>query len=139
MIAAVCVDDRNGMLFNKRRLSRDRAQQEDLLALCGSEKLWLHSFSAKLFADYEAQIIVDDCFLQNAGVGEICFVEDQPLQPWLKRLEGVILYRWNRAYPSDQTLDLDLNVFVCKEREEFPGTSHKTITREIYMRKAEME
>ena len=32
MIAAVCSDDRNGMLFNRRRLSRDRAQQEDLLA-----------------------------------------------------------------------------------------------------------
>ena len=135
MIAAVCVDDRNGMLFNKRRLSRDQAQQQDLLALCGGKNLWIHSFSAKLFADYEAHIIVDDCFLQNAGDGEICFVENQPLQPWLERLDGLILYRWNRVYPSDQTLDMDLSVFACKEREEFSGTSHETITREIYIKK----
>ena len=30
MRAALCLDDRNGLSFNHRRLSRDRAQQEDL-------------------------------------------------------------------------------------------------------------
>lgn len=135
MIAAVCLDDRNGMLFNGRRLSRDQVQQEDLLALCGERKLWIGSFSAKLFAPYAERVVVEDVFLSVAGAGEIAFVEDRELSPWLERLESVILYRWNRAYPADQTFDLDLTEFVCTERVEFPGKSHDVITREVYVRK----
>jgi len=33
MIAVVCVDDRGGMLFNRRRQSQDRVLRGDLLAL----------------------------------------------------------------------------------------------------------
>ena len=135
MIAAVCIDDREGMLFNKRRLSRDLSQQEDLLKLCGEKKLWVHSFSAKLFAVFADRILVDDDFLQKAGTGDICFVENQPLEIWKERLEGVILYRWNRAYPSDTKLDLDMTDFQLQEQSEFSGTSHETLTREIYIRK----
>ena len=134
MIAAVCLDDRNGMLFNGRRLSRDRAQQEDLLALCGEKKLRIGSFSAKLFQAHEERVVVDDDFLTAAGAGEIVFVEDRGLLPLSARLEGVIVYRWNRAYPSDMQFDLDLSAFTCTERVEFPGNSHDIITREVYMR-----
>ena len=135
MIAVVCIDDRNGMLFNRRRVSRDRVQQEDLLRLCGGKKLWINRFSAKLFEPFGPQVVVDEAFLQLAGAGEFCFVEDQPLQPWLERLEGVVLYRWNRTYPSDTVFDLDLTAFVCQERLEFAGSSHVKITRETYIRK----
>ena len=135
MIAAVCVDDRNGMLFNRRRVSRDQAQQEDLLTLCEGKKLWVGNFSAKLFERYADRIIVDDAFLESAGAGEIAFVEDRALSPWQERLEGVIVYRWNREYPSDAVFDLDLTEFACKETREFPGNSHDTITCEIYVRK----
>lgn len=135
MIAVVCVDEKNGMLFNRRRVSRDRIQQEDLLRLCGEKKLWINGFSAKLFAPLAEKVFVDDAFLQIAGMGEFCFVEDQPLQPWLDRLEGVIVYRWNRAYPSDQVFDLDLSDFTWQEKLEFAGSSHERITREIYSKK----
>jgi len=33
MIVAVCVDDKFGMLFNKRRQSKDRELRKDLLSL----------------------------------------------------------------------------------------------------------
>ena len=135
MIAVVCVDEKNGMLFNRRRVSRDRIQQEDLLRLCGEKKLWISGFSAKLFEPFAEKVFVDEAFLQIAGMGEFCFVEDQPLQPWLDRLEGVIVYRWNRAYPSDQVFDLDLTGFTCQEKLEFAGSSHERITREIYSKK----
>lgn len=135
MIAVVCIDDGNGMLFNRRRVSRDRVQQEDLLRLSDESKLWINGFSAKLFEPFAAKVVVDEAFLQLAGAGEFCFVEDQPLQPWLERLEGVILYRWNRRYPSDTVFDLDLSDFVCQERLEFAGSSHEIITRETYIRK----
>ena len=32
LIIAVCIDGRNGILFNQRRQSQDLAQREDLLA-----------------------------------------------------------------------------------------------------------
>lgn len=135
MIAAVCIGDGGGMLFNRRRVSRDRAQQEDLLALCGEGRLWLAPCSAALFGWAAERVAVDDAFLEKAGPGEVCFVEDRPLSPLADRLEAVLLYRWNRAYPADVRLDLDLSGFRLAERTEFPGTSHEKITRELYRRK----
>lgn len=135
MIAAVCVDDRNGMLFHSRRQSQDRLQREDLLGLCQGRPLWMNGYSAPLFAGHEQEIAVDGEFLDKAAEGEYCFVEDQPLAGRLDRLEGLILYRWNRAYPADVHLDLDVSAgFTLLSREEFTGSSHKTITREFYKR-----
>ena len=133
MIAAVCIDDRNGLLFNRRRLSRDRAQQEDLLALCGEKPLWLAPFSVPLFDWAPERVRGEEKFLEQGAPGDICFVEDRQLPA--ENREGLILYRWNRAYPSDVRLELDLSRFALTERAEFSGTSHETITRERYTRK----
>lgn len=135
MIVAVCVDNKGGMLFNRRRVSRDQAQQQDLIALCGEKPLWISSFSEKLFSWAAEQIRVDDRFLEIGESGETCFVEDQPLKGLEGRIEKIILYRWNRTYPSDMKLDLDFSGFEMIEQIEFPGASHDTITREIYVRK----
>lgn len=135
LIAAVCIGEGGGMLFNRRRVSRDKAQQADLLAFCGAGRLWMNAYSAGLFADASDRITVDEDFLRKALPGEVCFVEDQPLAPVADRVEAVVLYRWNRAYPADVRLDLDLSDFVLTERMEFPGTSHEAVTREIYQRK----
>lgn len=135
MIAAVCIGEGNGMLFNRRRVSRDRRQQADLLSLCGERRLWLNGYSAPLFADVPDRITVDEDFLEKAGSGEVCFVEDQPLAPAADRVEAVVLYRWNRAYPADVRFDFDLTDFRLEERTEFPGASHEKITRELYRRK----
>ena len=132
MIAAVCIEDRGGMSFCGRRVSRDRVQQADLLAWCAGRRLWMNGKSAALFAG--AGITADEDFLEKAGPGEVCFVEDRPLAPVLDRLEGLVVYRWNRTYPSDRKLDLDLSCFTLTEQTEFPGNSHETITREIYER-----
>lgn len=134
MIAAVCIDDRNGLLFNGRRLSRDKAQQEDLLTLCGEKRLWVSPFSEKLLDWAAERLLVDPAYLAKAGQGEICFVEADTLAD-TERLEGLILYRWNRAYPSDRKLEADLDAFELTERVEFPGSSHETITRETYRKK----
>lgn len=135
MIAAVCIGEGNGMLFNRRRVSRDRRQQEDLLAFCGNGRLWMGGCSARLFAWAAERVTVDEDFLDKAGPGEVCFVEDRALAPAADRVEAVVLYRWNRAYPADVRFDLDLSGFQLAERTEFPGNSHEKITREIYRRK----
>ena len=132
MIVAVCVDDKNGMMFNRRRQSRDRAQQADLMDWCGGRKLWIAPYSASLFPD-GAQ--TDDAFLDKAAADEVCFVEDRSVKAAADRVEAVVLYRWNRTYPADLRFDLDLSGFRLESVSEFAGNSHETITREIYQRK----
>ena len=134
MILSVCIDDKGGMAFNHRRQSRDRAQQEDLLQLCGGG-LWIAPYSAPLFDWAAEQVRVSEDFLKQAGAGEYCFAEDRPLASVVGQMEALVLYRWNRRYPSDLKFDLDLSAFQLTETIEFPGNSHETITREIYQRK----
>lgn len=133
MFAALCLDNRDGLSFNHRRLSRDRAQQEDLLALARESSLWIAPCSAALFAWAEDHVTVSEELLDLAGPGELCFLEDRLPDPG--NLEGLVLYRWNRDYPADVHFPSVPEDFVLTERLEFPGVSHAVITRETYLRK----
>ncbi len=133
MIAVLCIDDNNGLMFNRRRLSQDRALRADLLREAGGRRLWMNAYSRRQFgAEGEGLITVDEDFLARAGAGDLCFVEGAALLPHLARMEGLILYRWNRRYPADVYLDLDLSSLRLCASEEFPGHSHETITKEVY-------
>ena len=133
MIAAVCIDDSCGLQFNHRRQSRDRVVTEDLLQSARGHPLWIAPISQALFP--EGGISVAPDFLERAGEGDWCFVEDQSLLPFLSRLEAMVLYRWNRVYPADTYLDVIPweAGWRCIGREEFPGHSHKLITKEVYL------
>ncbi|MGN0405709.1 MAG: ribonuclease Z [Bariatricus sp.] len=144
MIAILCIDDAGGMMFNKRRQSRDKAVTEDIRKTCGDGKLWIHPFSEKLFAsagDLKAkeeagdmQIVSSEHFLEMAQEGEYCFVENAELKPYISRIEKLIVYHWNRRYPADQYLDLQLEKWEREDREDMRGNSHEKITKEIYIR-----
>ena len=137
LIPIVCVDDRYGIAFNHRRQSRDRILYADVLKLCGTGGLWLPPYSRELFsATAPEQLRVDEAFLDRAGAGEYCFAECSPLMPYAQRMEGMVLYRWNRCYPADRYLDLRPEKMAWKllERVDFAGSSHKKITREVYGR-----
>lgn len=132
MKVIVCLDDNKGMLFNNRRQSKDKMVLEDVVR--NAKKVWLHSFSEKLFMDYSDKIIVDDDFLKDAESEAICFVENQKLQSFTDKIEQIIIYKWNRKYPADFYLDLNLSEWKLTEQMEFTGKSHDKITREIYNR-----
>lgn len=135
MIAIVCVDDKNGMMFNHRRQSQDRVLREHVLQEAKDASVWMNAYSAKQFADVNpARLTVCEDFLEQAGNGEICFVEDRDLRPYLDRIEEIILYQWNRAYPADFRFEVDLSRWKLEETEEFSGSSHEKITRERYIR-----
>lgn len=138
VIVIQCVDNRNGTLFHGRRQSRDRLLRLHILAALAGRKLWMNSYSFRQFQQDlppGQAVCVDEDFLAKAGWGEVCFVEGLPLTPWLNRIEQLILYRWNRDYPADTVLDLRLDAifWVLKCREEFPGSSHPVITKEVYL------
>ena len=113
MILISCIDDRGGLLFHGRRLSRDRVLCQDGLS---------------------SSILTSEDFLAQAAPGEFCFLEDRPIRPFLDRVESMVLYHWNRRYPADLFLDLDPAAlgWSLLGREEFPGSSHKKITKEVY-------
>ena len=137
MIPIVCVDDRGGTLFNGRRQSQDRLLCRRLLDDLDGRELWMNAYSRRQFGAWgDGRITVDEDFLAKAPPGAYCFVEGQPLAPFLERMEGLILIRWNRVYPADTYLDLSLTdgSWRLADRVEFPGSSHEKITKEVYLR-----
>ena len=129
-----CVDGRDGMAFHNRRQSQDRLARWDILKEAGRAPLWVNAVTARQFTDgQQSRLRIDEAFLDRAGSGEFCFVEDRSVKPYETRIEQVILYRWNRAYPADLYWDLPLDGWTLERREEFPGYSHKIITKEVYV------
>lgn len=137
MIPVICVDDRGGIFFHRRRQSQDRFLRERVLKDAAGSRLWMNAYSRRQFLEADSYMItVDEAFLEKAGPGDFCFVEGLPLLPWEERIERVDLYRWNRSYPADVWLDLPLDAPPWKlaDMEEFAGYSHERITKETYIR-----
>ena len=144
MKVIVCVDDGNGMLFNKRRKSQDRVLRDDVQKMTAGQKLWMNAYSARQFQEGSqtgenvtgvsetAALIVAEDFLRQAGENDFCFVENEKLLPYSDRITEVVVYRWNRSYPGDFHLDLDLKQWRLVQTTEFAGYSHEKITKEIY-------
>ncbi|MBQ8851958.1 MAG: ribonuclease Z [Oscillibacter sp.] len=135
MILIVCLDDKNGMAFNRRRQSQDALAREKLLSLAGGAPSWMNAYSAKQFGEAPSLRVEED-FLAKAGPGEYAFAEFPPLAPYAKAVERICVIRWNRAYPADAKLDIPLQpgLWDLVKSEDFPGSSHDKLTLEIYER-----
>lgn len=134
MKIAVCLDDKNGMLFAGRRQSMDRVLREAFLQLAEGGDVWMDSYTAGQFAEDTAQIRVDAQFLEKAGEDDWCFVEKANLSEVADRVKAFVIYRWNRTYPSDVKFPADLFADRWKliSSREFAGSSHEKITEEVY-------
>lgn len=90
--------------------------------------------SPKQDVQKSVEIRVDDTFLEKAALGDFVFIENTPLLPYEKKIEKIILFQWNRNYPGDFFFDIPLQngKWVLSHSEDFPGSSHKKITMEIY-------
>ena len=134
MILIACTDDRMGMAFNRRRQSSDRYLCRELLSRSGG-RLWLHPYSAPLFGDpLPPGILCAEDFLEQAGDSDCCFWEARPAVLPRRPIRQIVLYRWNRRYPSDLQFPMDLTKgWELTARRDFPGFSHEIITEETYM------
>ncbi len=129
----VCVDDKNGYSFANRRQSRDKNQIAKMLELVGENQLLLNEYSAKLLENLPHNVKVSENFLKTAAEDDFCFVEDLDISKHLSAVKQLIIYRWNRAYPSDKKLPDEL--FAGKKlisTVDFAGNSHERITEEVY-------
>lgn len=125
-----CLDDNNGLLFNNRRQSRDRVVIEDILKDCHNSKLWINNFSKSLFDS--PHVNISEEFLNEACESEYCFIENVNLKPYEKYIDEIILYKWNRVYPTDFYFDINLSTWNLTQVTEFKGNSHERITKEVY-------
>ncbi len=132
MTVILCLDNQNGMLFNKRRQSRDKALIADIFTMFSHQKIYINEFSRPLFAEYSDRIIVEELPLASAGSNDVCFVENMDLLPYQDNLSEIILYRWNRDYPSDVRFTMDLSQYTLQSKIDFVGNSHEKLTREVY-------
>ena len=133
MTLYVCLDDKNGMLFGGRRQSMDRILRQEALSMAGERPLWMNGYSAGQFGQ-EGNIHVDDAFLDHAPEDAWCFVENTDLTPYLEKITQVAVYRWNRHYPSTTWFPVDhfANKWQPVSKRDFAGSSHDTITEEVY-------
>ena len=135
MIVIICVDDKNGMMFNHRRQSKDKELRKFILKKSKGKKIWMNSYSMKQFEEEDCEnITVDEKFLQKAESEDYCFVEDIDIGPYIEYFDELILIRWNRIYPADFYFKIDMGEWSLVNKEEFVGSSHERITWEDYIR-----
>ena len=126
----VCLDDKNGISFGERRQSRVRVQVERMLKTVGEEKLYISDYSAPLFGEIPSNVFVCSSPVEEAG-DNYCFIEAEGV--FDGDFEEIIIYRWNRGYPSDEKFNCDLlRDKKLVSSTDFKGNSHEKITEEIY-------
>ena len=135
MKVIVCCENNNGMMFNNRRVSFDTAVIIRIIELTKGHKIWMSNYSASLFSECDVvNINFAENALSEAASGEYCFVESQSLKAFEKWISEIIVFKWNRDYPSDLKFDLDLSEWSLKLTEDFKGNSHDNITMEVYVK-----
>ena len=103
MIIILCLDNNNGMMFNDRRQSQDRGLREYIAEMTKGEKVYMNAYTEKLYEEINDPVVCED-LLHKAGKGETCIVENLPLKPVIDQIEEIVIFRWNKVYPSDQVL-----------------------------------
>lgn len=135
MVIIICVDEKNGMLFNNRRQSKDRILTDHILEKTKNEKLWITSFSEDIFDVNAADnIIIDNQFIEKIEKEDYCFIENIDVNTIIDKVDKIILYNWNRHYPADKYFNINLDGWVVVSEDEFSGFSHEKITEKIYVR-----
>ena len=124
----ICLDDNNGMMFNKRRQSQDRILRADLKEFIKDKDLYMNNYSYKLYKDIDnGNIKVSENFLEQCTENDFCLVEDKLLNNYINKINNIIIYKWNRIYPSDLYFDINLtsNSWELLETKGFEGSSMK--------------
>ena len=126
----LCLDERGGLSFYGRRLSRDVAVCRRILELSRGAELWMSPGSQPLFISLEGNVFACEDYLDRAGEGAFCFAETQ--LPDMSRVQTLYVFRWGRHYPSDVRFFPEEFGFSIISEEQFSGKSHDKITLEVY-------
>lgn len=130
MILIMCLDPKNGLMFNNRRQSFDRCVQKMILEHAVNRSFVVAQYSKKKFPNADAVEKLSDT------IDGVCFAETEELALSSAQFaDKIIVYRWDKTYPADTYFPMDLlEEYSLLETLEFEGYSHECITEEIYVR-----
>ena len=127
MILITCIDNRKGIMFNKRRVSKDTLLIERLKGITKGNKIYVSEYSKPLFDGFDNLVLS----IENLTNNDFYFLEDEDYNG---NIDKIIIYKWNRDYPADKYFDIDLSSYVLISTQDFQGSSHDLITEEIYIK-----
>ena len=129
-----CIDEKGGMLFHSRRVSSDRTVCERIMSIY-TDKLRISPYSRSLFPTV-SKLCISENFLEEAGTSDWCFVETIDPSTYMDRAEKIVIFHWNRTYPSELKFSKEklYPSWELTHIEEFCGNSHERITMEVYER-----
>jgi hypothetical protein len=128
MTIILCLDNKNGISFNNRRQSRDRILIKNIIK---HDNLYIRECSKNLFSKYEVNVI-DNIFELPADA--VYFHEITNPEDIIDQFDTIVIYRWNRHYPSDIHFDFKMDLYKKIFEKDFTGSSHDKITKEIWRR-----
>lgn len=128
----VCLDKRGGMSFFGKRQSQDSEIRADILN--NVERVYMSAYSARQFKEESEKIVICEDYLTAAGENDYCFSELEDITEALCSAKTVTVYCFNRDYPFDKAFPVAdyKKRWKCLSRNEFAGSSHEKITKEIY-------
>lgn len=127
MILITCIDNRKGIMFNKRRVSKDTLLIERLKGITKENKIYVSEYSKPLFDGFDNLVLS----IENLTNNDFYFLEDEDYNG---NIDKIIIYKWNRDYPADKYFDIDLSSYELISTQDFQGASHDLITEEIYIK-----
>ncbi len=120
----ICVDNNMGIKFNNRRISKDIEIIKDIINY-NNYNIKIDDASIDLFQYYQF-----DINKLKSTDNSYVFIEKDILD-----CEEIIIYNFNRKYPSDLKLTLNLNNYILMESIDIKGNSHQLITRKRYKKR----
>lgn len=136
MIMCVCIDDERGMSFFGKRVTHDRVQIGRLLEHSKGKRIYTSEYSYALFAPHDpdnVRVTADFC---EAEAEDICFFELEHITEHVSHADAILIYRWNRRYPSDKKFPFHPadKGYRLVSSVDFAGSSHEKITEELWQK-----
>ncbi len=133
MTLIVCLDTKNGLRFNGRRQSRDSVIIDKIYSIVSDSRLLLKGYSKQLFSLPLPNMVICDDPVNSACKNDYCFIEENYNEFPEKQIEKIIVFRWDKVYPQDESFGIDLSKWKLISQNTFAGNSHKAITEEVYV------
>lgn len=136
----ICVDSYYGYSFNNRRQATDKGVREHILNELKTHNITMHinpyterSFKRTgiSFEDNPFLLVEkDDSFPESlAQTDEWVFIENADITNYYRFIDEMMVYKWEKTYPTDKKLNLQfVESFVPTRREVFDGSTHEDVT-----------
>ena len=135
MIIILTLDDKNAVSFAGKRQANDRTVADYMSNITKDAPLYIKEKSGAFFknCDTPPTLYTVESF-DNLKNGDVCFMEEVPSTQLMAQAEKLIVFRWNRNYPSMTKERVNLSGWHLDCSLEFPGYSHDKITMEVLLK-----